>query len=158
MIYNVDDEFQTAAREAVRKNIVHLNKAVSLSFENVILACEEKELIVSSFRQQLIHTPHKTRCIEFIDCIHNTVGLNPAHLDTFLSILHDGGPATSEVAKSVAKSCKFTLLHVWMYDVTLDGYNLPKYESIRAVGGATSVVSSDGNDMISYNEHYTIVH
>ena len=121
IIVITDDErtevIKRAASEAMKKNTVALNRAISPSFENIILTCEQDDLIALDFRQKLLQTPQTTRCIEFIDYIRNIVEIEPSHLDTFLSILHKEGPLTSEVAKSVAKYCKYTIVIIIMMKV-----------------------------------------
>ena len=104
-----------AAKSAITAHIADLVQALSATedcLKNVILACEEKGLITSSFKRTLTDglTGRSTqdRARQLVSDIQNTVNFVPNYLDTFLSILVEGEctPAIRQVADDIATECK----------------------------------------------------
>jgi formyltetrahydrofolate synthetase len=109
-----------AAKNAVVKNLIELNDAVSIdegTFRNIVHGCTNT-LIAIAFSKELTETvaiPVTQRAGRFINYLSTTVGFKYDHLDTFLVVLCKyGGVCGTEAAKGVAKDY---------------GYKLPKYEA-----------------------------
>lgn len=104
-----------AAKNAITAHIVDLVQVLSSTeayLKNVILACEAKGLITSTFKRTLTDEmtgrSAQDRARQLVSDVQNTVNFSPNCLDTFLSILveEDCTPATRAVADDIADKCK----------------------------------------------------
>ena len=100
------------AKRAITSNIAKLNDAISTldNFQSIVLECEQKGLISTDFKIQLLHTPGvpiKDSASRLTSHLQSTVGLNPTSLDTLLCILvNKAGISGRAVADSIAQICK----------------------------------------------------
>jgi hypothetical protein len=110
-----EEILKKAAKKSLTKNISDLTEALSGSaFQDIVLACEQKELIQSSFKRNLLDTS-STRTIdmkatELVSEMQSIVSFRPDCLDTFLCVLtqHGGIPGIT-VAEAIAKDYGHTL-------------------------------------------------
>ena len=110
-----------AAKNAITANIVDLVQVLSATeayLKTIILACEAKELITSTFKRtltdELTGRSTQDRARQLVSDVQNTVNFSPNHLDIFLSILveEECTPATRAVVDDIAAKCKkYTTLY-----------------------------------------------
>ena len=103
-----------SGKEAVRKNLVDLNSALSAhqeTFISIVLKCQEEDLITTGvgngLLDPLIGRSIQDRAYQLVNYLQTIIGLQPECLDTFLCILKDeGGVSGRTVAQNIAKECK----------------------------------------------------
>ena len=108
-----------SGKEAVRKNLVDLNSALSAhpdTFRSIVIMCEQKGLITTGVSSGLLDTltgrSTQDRANQLVRDLQTTIELKPECLDTFLCILKQkGGVAGCTVAQNIAKECKLFFRH-----------------------------------------------
>ena len=105
-----------SAKEAVRKNLVDLNSALSAhpeTFQSIVLKCQQEGLITPVVSKGLLELTGRSiqdRANQLVTNLQTTIGLQPDYLDTFLCILKDEKDVScSTVAQNIAKECKSTV-------------------------------------------------
>jgi hypothetical protein len=120
-LHVVMSQVNRAAKKAITDNLCLLNDELSKNvvvFHDVVLGCQQLDIITSKFGQSLrsttTPTPLTTKASELVDYIQTSVSFNAVYLDEFLSVLVRQG--CKEAAEKVAESAKKYGLKLPKYD------------------------------------------